>query len=311
VAGGRNGGFLSRDDGVTWTQLSGAPEWYSFAVNPTNPQVVLAGVGGVNAPSILRSGDGGRTWTAVSTLPSILAGKGGGPTQFPALAFSPSDPRVAYAGGWESVAGGARTRLLTSSDGGRTWTSLVDQPAYDWGVVRLAVHPTRSEVLFLAGDVPGADGVVQAALWRSVDGGRTWETVTRDDRPFPSANFTDVVFDPHNPDVVYAASGMQVLKSADGGDSWQVLRDKKRQVGVVLALDPLHPQLVYNAGLEHIWESIDGGGTWEILPMPNYFYFETEIYPAALTVINRDGVQGIYAGKIGVYIGERPDPVKQ
>jgi hypothetical protein len=45
--------------------------------------------------------------------------------------------------------------------------------------------------------------------------------------------------------------------------------------------------------------------------MPNYFYFETEIYPGALTVINRNGVQGIYVSKIGVYIGERPDPVKQ
>ncbi len=312
VAAGRNGGFLSIDDAETWMQLAGAPEWYTFAVDPTDPQVVLAGVGGDNAPSILRSSDGGRTWSAAFTVPAILAGTGGGPTRFPALAFSPSDPQVAYAGGWESIAGGSRTHLLASSDNGRTWTSLVDQPAYDWGVVRLAVHPTRSEVLFLAGDVPGADGVVQAALWRSADGGQTWQTAVRDDTPVPNADFTDIVFDPHNPDVVYAASGLQVLKSADGGATWQALRDRKGEVGPVLALDPLHPQLVYNAGIHVISESPDGGATWVDFPMPTHYrYHQTEIYPAALTVINRDGVQGIYVGKIGVYIGERPDPVKQ
>jgi hypothetical protein len=177
-------------------------------------------------------------------------------------------------------------------------------------VTHIAVHPTRSEVLFAAGDMPGADGTVQAALWRSVDGGHTWEILVRDDQPGPNSTFTDVVFDPHNPEVVYAASGSQLLKSADGGATWQVLRDQKGEVGPVLALDPLHPQLVYNAA-QHIYESIDGGATWDILPMPNYFYFETEITPAALTVINRDGVQGIYVGKIGVYVGERPDPAKQ
>jgi photosystem II stability/assembly factor-like uncharacterized protein len=314
VAGGRNGGFLSRDDGTTWTQLTGAPEWYSFAVDPTNPQVVLAGVGGNNAPSVLRSSDGGRTWTAVFTLPSILAGKGGGPTRFPALAFSPSNPQVAYAGGWESIGAGG-TRLLTSSDSGRTWTSLVDQPVYGprqpVGVTHIAVHPTRSEVLFAAGDMPGADGTVQAALWRSVDGGQTWEIVVRGDQPGPNSTFTDVVLDPHDPDVVYAASGSQVLKSADGGVTWQVLRERKQGQGSRLALDPLHPQLVYSAGIGELAESTNGGATWTDLPMPKYFYHGTEVYPGALTVINRNGVQGIYVGTIGVYVGERPDPVKE
>jgi photosystem II stability/assembly factor-like uncharacterized protein len=310
VAAGRNGGFLSRDDGATWTQLSGAPEWYSFAVDPTNPQVALAGVGGVNAPSILRSSDGGRTWSAVFTVPAIQAGKGGGPTRFPALTFSPSDPQVAYAGGWESLAGGSRTHLLASSDGGRTWFSLQEPRAGGYGVTRLAVHPTRSEVLFVAGNDPGTDDQEHGVVWRSIDGGQTWEILVRHDQPGPNSTFTDVVIDPHNPEVVYAASGSEVLKSADGGETWQVLRNRKGELGAVLALDPLHPQLVYSAAA-FLYESTDGGATWDILPMPNYFYFETEIYPAALTVINRNGVQGIYVGKIGVYIGERPDPAKQ
>jgi photosystem II stability/assembly factor-like uncharacterized protein len=177
-------------------------------------------------------------------------------------------------------------------------------------VTHLAVDPTRSEVLFVAGNDPGTDDQEHGVVWRSIDAGQTWQILVRHDQAGPNSTFTDVVIDPHNPDVVYAASGSQDLKSADGGDTWQVLRDKKGEVGAVLALDPLHPQRVYIAAW-FLYESTDGGATWDILPMPNYFYFETEIYPGALTVINRNGVQGIYVSKIGVYIGERPDPVKQ
>jgi photosystem II stability/assembly factor-like uncharacterized protein len=297
VAGGVQGGFLTRDDGATWTQLSGARSWYSLAMNPSDPRVILAGVEGEGLTCILRSEDGGSTWVPASV--KLAKGARDAPPHISTLAFSPSDPRVAYAGGSERVDWQDQAVLFTSADGGRSFIPAPSLPTGCYNVLYLAVQPSNSQTVLLAGQwtTPAGDRV--GALWRTPDGGASWEQV------YSPGSFNTVLFDPSNPDVAYAAGG-PVLKSTDGGRTWQVIREG-RVAGGNVAVDPLHPQRVYNLGLKIFDESTDAGSTWVRFPYSGHEFNDLEMFPGAITVINRDGVQRTYVGAAGVFIGEKPE----
>ncbi|HEU0305215.1 MAG TPA: YCF48-related protein [Gaiellaceae bacterium] len=97
----QQGLFESRDEGRTW-RLGLQAGLMGLAVNPKNPARVLA-----TGPGILRSGDGGREWLQVLQLDA-----GTGP-----VAWSPSDPDVAYVVGFDRV-------LYRTRDGGKTWNPV-------------------------------------------------------------------------------------------------------------------------------------------------------------------------------------------
>jgi photosystem II stability/assembly factor-like uncharacterized protein len=300
VAAGVQGAFLTQDDGATWTPLSGARSWYALAMHPTDPRVILAGVEGDALTCILRSDDGGSTWAPASV--KLTAGARDAPPHISTLVFSRSDPRVAYAGGSERVDWQDRAALFTSADGGRTFIPTLALPPETYNVLSLAVQPTNSKVVLLAGQCTTPDGDRVGALWRTQDGGATWERV------YSPGGFNTVVFDPSNPDVAYAAGG-PVLKTTDGGRTWQVIREG-RVAGGNVALDPVHPQRVYNLGLKIFDESTDGGATWARFPYSGHEFNDLEMFPAALTVINRDGVQRTYAGAAGIFIGEKAESTR-
>ena len=101
-AGDMQRGLLaSRDGGKTWQPTLKA-SLAGIAIDPKNPQVILA-----TGPGIFRSTDGGTTWSQVSRLAS-----GAGP-----VAWSPSNPRLAYVVGFDRT-------LYRSSDAGATWSPV-------------------------------------------------------------------------------------------------------------------------------------------------------------------------------------------
>jgi photosystem II stability/assembly factor-like uncharacterized protein len=299
VAGGVQGSFLTRDDGTTWTQLSGARAWYSLAIHATDPRIILAGVEGEDLTCILRSDDGGTTWAPASV--TLTEGARDAPPHISTLAFGLADPRVAFAGGYERVNWEDKAALLKSVDGGGSFAPAPVPPG-SYNVLCLAIQPTDSEIVLAAGQwtTPAGDRV--GALWRSQDGGTAWELA------YSPGSFNTVVFDPSNPEVAYAAGG-PVLKSTDGGRTWHVLQEG-RNAGGNVALDPLHPQRVYNLGLKIFNESTDGGATWARFPYSGHEFNDLEIFPGAMTVINRDGVQRTYVGAAGVFVGERAESAR-
>jgi photosystem II stability/assembly factor-like uncharacterized protein len=102
LAGDMQRGLLvSHDKGATWKLLLKA-QLAGLAINPKNPQTILA-----TGPGILRSTDGGKTWSVVAPI-----GAGAGP-----VAWSRSDPRLAYVVGFDRI-------LYRSGDGGATWTPV-------------------------------------------------------------------------------------------------------------------------------------------------------------------------------------------
>ena len=121
--------------------------------------------------------------------------------------------------------------VYRSTDGGETWTHMGLEDSHHVG--RIALHPSNPDVVFVAamGHLWGPNE--QRGLYRSTDGGETWERVAHVDE---NTGFVDVRIDPERPEIVYAASyqrrrrtfgfhgggpGSGLWKSTDGGETFE------------------------------------------------------------------------------------------
>jgi photosystem II stability/assembly factor-like uncharacterized protein len=158
---------------------------------------------------LLRSSDGGETWTEVGDFDDRVT----------AVTISPHDPTVVWVGTEPSG-------VYTSTDGGETWThldGLTDLPSADrWSfpprpqkhhVRWLAVNPQDPETVYIA--------IEAGAFVRTTDGGETWE-------PHPEGARRDnhtLATHPDAPGRVYTAAGDGYAQSEDGGKTWAYPQD--------------------------------------------------------------------------------------
>ena len=201
----------------------------AVAGDPLNPAVFYFGA---VAGGVWKTDDAGTTWRNISDGYFRTSAVG-------ALAVSPSDPNIIYAGMGEST---IRTDvshgdgLYKSTDSGQTWTHVGLRDTRYIGKVR--IHPKNPETVFVAALGHAFGRNEERGVFRSRDGGVTWEKVlyTSD-----KAGAVDLTFDTNNPDVLYASiwetyrnfwelssggpdSGL--WKSSDGGDTWTEISRK-------------------------------------------------------------------------------------
>jgi photosystem II stability/assembly factor-like uncharacterized protein len=190
----------STDGGISWSEAGPAVEEfapYVLEVSPSEPQTVFAGD---FQHGLYKSSNGGETWTAVS---------GGGLPQFVAntVAIHPHDANVLYAGV-------ATERIYKSTDGGSTWfPSGTGLPFAS--VEGIAIDPFQPSRLYATNTKRG--------IFRSTDAGATWSQFN--DGRLPELWISQIVLDPVNPHLLYAASvGGGVLSRAElqPGDSLQL-----------------------------------------------------------------------------------------
>jgi uncharacterized protein (TIGR03437 family) len=164
----------------------------------------------------------------IGTWSPLGPGNIGGRTR--ALLIHPANPQVMYAAG---VAGG----VWKTTNGGATWAPLTDLMA-NIAVCAMAMDPKNPEVIY-AGTGEGffnIDGVRGAGVFKTTDGGQTWErlpaTATED---FHYVN--DLVISPNDSRRIYAATETGVWRSLDGGATWtQSLKPNENEVGGCLDL---------------------------------------------------------------------------
>ncbi len=210
--------------------------------------------GSVNG-GVWKTINGGEIWNPVfDGVPSSSIG---------ALVVAPSASEVVYVGTGESTprdSAGFGSGLYRSSDAGGTWRHLGLEATQHIG--RIAVHPRDPDVVFVAamGNLYAANP--ERGVYRSKNGGRTWDRVLFKGE---DVGAVDVVMDPGDPRVLYAAlwntrrppwfvyaptngPGGGLWKSTDGGDSWHQLTRGLPPAGIGrsgIAVAPSEPRRVY------------------------------------------------------------------
>jgi photosystem II stability/assembly factor-like uncharacterized protein len=231
----------------------------------------------------------GHTWRNVFSAQAV--------STFGDVAIAPSDPDVVYVGTGEQnnrQSSSWGNGVYRSDDGGETWRHLGLVETRHIG--KVLVHPRDSDIAYVAALGNLWSGNEERGVYRTQDGGRTWERVLHVDE-FTGA--ADLVMDPGDPNILYAATyqrlrrtwgfngggpGSGIHKSVDGGDTWRELTNgippgDKGRIG--LAISQSDPR-VLSALIQHAdgaeqgtYRSEDGGATWRRVnsldPRPMYY----------------------------------------
>ena len=229
---------------------------------------------------VWKTTDAGQHWRNVSDnyfeFPSVGA-----------LDASLSHPDVLYAGTGEGLQRqyiSPGNGVYKSTDGGESWTHVGLEDTRH--ISRLRVHPTDPDIVFVAamGDMFGPNE--DRGVYRTTDGGETWERVLYRGE---FAGAVDLSIDVANPDVILASLNHHVtypwdeesggpttglFRSADGGDTWtDITRNPGMPAGLIgkigIAISPADSDRVYafieaDEGLGGIYRSDDGGETWQM-----------------------------------------------
>ena len=246
--------------------------------DPQNPNTVYAAAA---TGGIFKSTDMGTTWSPIFDEASILT--------IGDICVDPNNPNVLYAGtgeangGHNNIAGGG---LYKSTDGGATWQLKGLEATVSIGRVR--VNPQNSQEIFVAAIGSYFAPHPERGVYRSRDGGDTWENVLF---VSDSTGAIDIVVDPNNPQRLLAAMWERVrypefgthlygptsgiYRSLDGGDTWQLLgpatglpdanATRVGRIGLdIHAADPNIVYAIYNDGsnLIGLYKTTDFGNTW-------------------------------------------------
>ncbi|MDQ7054355.1 MAG: FlgD immunoglobulin-like domain containing protein [candidate division KSB1 bacterium] len=220
----KGGIYKSQDYGVHWR-----PVWdkgrVQMLVRPKQrPELIYAASFPVG---VLRSEDGGETWESVGLdIPGIFA-----------LAVDPTNPDVLYAAINAPPPEGG---LYKSTDGGRDWKRL-DRDLPNTMFRAIAVHPTKPNIVFV-GTLEQKKPSAPAVMYRSMDGGETWERVT--EQEFETYV---LLIDPNRPHVLYSGKLVKgVFRSADAGVTWEDVNQGLDNTNVLaMAFHPKDSQKLY------------------------------------------------------------------
>jgi photosystem II stability/assembly factor-like uncharacterized protein len=240
---------------------------------PSQPNVFY--MGQVNG-GVWKSDDYGRTWNPIFDHESTQS--------IGAIAVARSNPNIIYVASGEglhrpdlSVGNG----IYKSTDAGKTWTHLGLRDGLQ--IPALAIDPRDPNRVFAAvlGHPYGPNE--ERGLFRSTDGGQTWQKAIYKDE---NTGASDVEIDPSNPDVIYASmwearegpwednnevngTGGGLFKSTDGGNTWHPLTNglPKDLAQIYVAIAPTDPRRLYAtlaiaSGTLAFYRSDDAGESW-------------------------------------------------
>ncbi|MCY4613323.1 MAG: hypothetical protein OXB94_06865 [Nitrospira sp.] len=165
-----------------------------------------------------------------------------------AVVVHPSKPTLVYVATEEAV---YKTR-----DGGLAWKRL-SEGLRRVRVMNLAIDPQLPANVF-AGTL--ADGV-----YKSPDGGRRWLPRNAGiQKGTISANVNQLVFDPIDSQILYAATTVGVFQTRDAGQSWTERMRGMSEINfiVALAVDPMSPNILYAGTSGGVYRSLDGADHW-------------------------------------------------
>jgi len=252
-----------------------------IALHPDNPNVWYVAVG---SGGVWKTVNSGTTWN------SIFDGQDS--YSIGAITLDPSNPNTVWVGTGENVGGrhvGYGDGVYVSHDGGATWNNVGLEKSEH--ISRIVIHPDDPNTVWVAAQGPLWNAGGERGLYKTTDGGETWtRTLVGDEGDDRWTGVTDLVIDPSNPDVLYAATWQRhrtvaayvgggpnsgIHRSTDGGETWAEMTnglpssDENSNLGKIgLAISPQQPDVLY-AAIETdrreggVWRSSDRGASWK------------------------------------------------
>jgi photosystem II stability/assembly factor-like uncharacterized protein len=209
---------------------------------------------GTTGGGVWKTSDAGQHWKNISDGFFKLGSVG-------AIAVSESNPNVVYVGMGEHAPRGVMTShgdgVYKSSDAGKTWTSVGLEKTQH--ISRIVIHPTNSDILWVAAQGALHGPTQERGIYKSVDGGKSWKKTLYVNT---LTGASELSIDSNNPDVLYAAlwehirkpwqvvsggSGSGLYKSTDGGETWKKIHKglPKEKGKMAIAVSPANSQTVF------------------------------------------------------------------
>ncbi|MEN3331550.1 MAG: hypothetical protein V7641_915 [Blastocatellia bacterium] len=274
-AGTASGGiWKTTNGGTTWTPIFERQNTISvgdIALEPNNPDVIWVGTGESNVRNsvsfgdgVYKSNDGGKTWRHMGLKETMYISR---------IIVHPSNPDTVYVAALGHAFGPNEERgVFMTTDGGKTWQKTLYIDA-EHGAADIDIDPSNPNILYAAmwsferKPWTFRSGDEKGGLYKSIDGGRTWQKLTKGLPKLMGRIGVRVA--PSNPDVVYAITEAKegtLYRSDDRGESFKMMT---KQASIVsrgfyysrVRVDPTNENRVY-AVASTLFVSIDGGKTF-------------------------------------------------
>jgi len=274
VASASGGLWKTTNGGITWKPIferQGTLSLGDIALAPSNPDVVWVGTGESNVRNSVSFGDGvykstdaGKTWQHMGLKDT---------EHISAIVINPQNPDIVYIGALGHAFGPNEERgVFMTTDGGKTWTKTlyIDN---QHGVADLEIDPTNPNILY-AGmwsferkPWTHRSGSEKGGVYKSIDGGRTWNKLTNGLPKLMGRIGVRVA--PSNPNVVYViveAKEGTLYRSDDRGETF---RNVSKNTDIVsrgfyytrVRVDPTNENHIF-AVASTLYTSVDGGRTF-------------------------------------------------
>jgi photosystem II stability/assembly factor-like uncharacterized protein len=278
IGAATGGVWKSMDGGNTWTPLTDTQcsvAMGSIAIDPSNPLVVYAGTGEENfSPDsyygcgVLKSTDGGNTWTQIGA--SVFAPAGAAGAGIGKIVIHPTVTGTLHVA--------SNFGLYRSTDGGSTFNQVLGSSSNSRPATDVVIDPVTPSTMYAALGYPGG-GASFNGVYKSTDTGATW-TQLAGGLPTSNVGRISLAVAASASGTVYASVQnapqessplfgklLGIWKTTNFGTSWTLLSapavscSNQCFYDMYVAVDPFNANTIYFGGFS-VYKSTDGGSTF-------------------------------------------------